>query len=91
LLQADLPFDVIYTSHSFSSIRAAWTSGFGITALPARAIDDASMIIAPHSGLPPLPDLNAGIYLAGQMSSPDAGPFALRFAELLSQSYRCVA
>jgi len=91
LQQAERPFEIIYTSQCYASIRAAWTNGFGITALPARAVDDSNMVLTQANGLPFLPDLRAGIYLAGQMSSPDVGPLAIRFAKMLTESYRRVA
>jgi DNA-binding transcriptional LysR family regulator len=91
LVRAERPFEIIYTSQCFASIRAAWLSGFGITALPASAIKDSKTVLDKSSGLPSLSDLRAGIFLAGQMSSPDVGPLAMRFAEVLTESYRHVA
>jgi DNA-binding transcriptional LysR family regulator len=91
LLQADRTFEVVYTSKCHSSVRAAWTSGFGVTALPARVANDPSLILGAAHGLPALPDLKAGIYLSGTMPNHDAEPIAQRFAEMLTESFQLVA
>ena len=91
LAEAGRPFEIIYTSPCISGIRAALNNGFGITALPVRAIDDPSIILGPQSGLPALPSLKSGIFVSAEAGTPDIGPLAMHFAEILTLEYKNVA
>jgi DNA-binding transcriptional LysR family regulator len=91
LTRADMPYEVIYTSQCLPTLRAALNSGFGITVLPERAVQDRDLILKGNSRLPKLPELRGAIYLAGRMASPDAGPLATRFAQMVNTSYLRVA
>ncbi|MEM9144907.1 MAG: LysR family transcriptional regulator [Pseudomonadota bacterium] len=55
LTQAGRPFNVTFTSTSFSNLRCAIRAGLAIGVLPARAIEPGMRPAPPSRGLPPLP------------------------------------
>ncbi len=73
--------DVVYTTSSLASIEAAVRAGFGVTALAARLMPPG---LAPLPGLPPLPDVNAGIYLNARAQGRQVRRLAALFGEILA-------
>lgn len=80
-------YEIVYTGESLSSLTAAWRSGFGVTALPVRSLedDDRRRFAGDSHGLPKLTDLASGIYVARSPLNPDAKMLASTFADLLRQ------
>ncbi|MDR3497482.1 MAG: LysR substrate-binding domain-containing protein [Ancalomicrobiaceae bacterium] len=81
------PYEIVYTGESLSSLTAAWRSGFGVTALPTRSIEDEDRrrFLGHSYGLPKLADMASGIYVTRSPLNPDAQMLAGAFADLLRQ------
>lgn len=63
LEKAKLPYEVVFTSSSFSGLRAAATAGFAITVLPFEMLEPGLLQGNRETVLPPLPDLSYRLYI----------------------------
>lgn len=63
LEQAQLPYEVVFTSSSFSGLRAAATAGFAITVLPSEMLEPGLVLATSDTVLPPLPDLSYRLFI----------------------------
>jgi len=79
-------FEIVYTSPSLSSIEAAVTSGFGITALAARVVPRTLSPIRALPRLPSLTDVVVGVYMREERADRNLRTIAARFAELFVDS-----
>ena len=62
LPDAELTWEIVYTSPSLTGVRAAALAGLAITPLPASAVITGLRILDTEAGLPRLPDLAFAIY-----------------------------
>ena len=79
LRDAELTWQIVYTSPSLTGLRAAALAGLAITPLPASAVIAGLRILGAEEGLPRLPDLEFAIYEKGR---PDKAASALGAALL---------
>jgi DNA-binding transcriptional LysR family regulator len=62
LSEAELVWQIVYTSPSLTGVRAAALAGLAITPLPTSAIVTGLRVLGVESGLPVLPDLEFAIF-----------------------------
>src|SRR5258705_3986005 len=62
LQDADLTWEIVYTSPSLTGVRAAALAGLAVTPLPASAVIAGLRILDAEAGLPRLPDLEFAVY-----------------------------
>ena len=74
LTAAARPFEVVYSTQTYAGVDTAVRTSFGLTALPERIARKHPMMLPETIGLPPLKPLKGGVYLAGDLSDPMAGP-----------------
>lgn len=67
-----IPFRLNHISGSLSGIRAAVRAGLGITARSIEALEPSMRVLGSAEGLPPLPDVNLYLYVAGMNAHPTA-------------------
>ena len=79
LRDAELTWQIVYTSPSLIGVRAAALAGLAITPLPASAVIAGLRILGAEEGLPRLPDLEFAIY---EKARPDNAASALTAALL---------
>ena len=79
LRDAELIWQIVYTSPSLTGVRAAALAGLAITPLPASAVIAGLRILGAEEGLPRLPDLEFAIY---EKARPDKAASALTAALL---------
>jgi DNA-binding transcriptional LysR family regulator len=79
LRDAELIWQIVYTSPSLTGVRAAALAGLAITPLPASAVIAGLRILGAEEGLPRLPDLEFAIY---EKARPDNAASALTAALL---------
>jgi DNA-binding transcriptional LysR family regulator len=75
--------DVVYTTPSLTGIEAAVRAGFGVTAMAERLVPPALTILR---GLPPLPDLPAGIYLNPRAQNRQVRRLATLLADAMAET-----
>eukprot|EP01037_Dinobryon_pediforme_P024794 gene24794-26713_t len=86
LMRDGRAYEIVCISRSVACIKAAVAAGFGISALPTRSLQQGDFRLDGTGALPQLPSLHGGIYLAGNLSGPGAGPLAAHFAKILTRS-----
>ena len=91
LTAAARPFEVVYSTQTYAGVDTAVRTSFGLTALPERIARKHPMMLPETIGLPPLKPLKGGVYLAGDLSDPMAGPLAAQLAGILSPQSTRVA
>ena len=74
LRASELVWQIVYTSPSFTGVRAAALAGLAITPLPASAVIGGLRSLGVETGLPLLPDLEFTIF---EKRRPDAAATAL--------------
>jgi DNA-binding transcriptional LysR family regulator len=74
LRASELVWQIVYTSPSFTGVRAAALAGLAITPLPASAVIGGLRSLGVETGLPRLPDLEFTIF---EKRRPDAAVAAL--------------
>jgi DNA-binding transcriptional LysR family regulator len=74
LRASELVWQIVYTSPSFTGVRAAALAGLAITPLPASAVIGGLRSLGVETGLPLLPDLEFTIF---EKRRPDAAVTAL--------------
>jgi DNA-binding transcriptional LysR family regulator len=74
LRESELVWQLVYTSPSLTSVRAAALAGLAITPLPASAIVAGLRVLGAESGLPVLPALEFAIF---ERKRPDAAAATL--------------
>jgi DNA-binding transcriptional LysR family regulator len=74
LRASELVWQIVYTSPSFTGVRAAALAGLAITPLPASAVIGGLRSLGVETGLPLLPDLEFTIF---EKRRPDAAAIAL--------------
>jgi DNA-binding transcriptional LysR family regulator len=79
LRDAELTWEIVYTSPSLTGVRAAALAGLAITPLPVSAVIAGLRILDAKEGLPRLPDLDFAIY---EKARPDNAAAALAAALL---------
>jgi DNA-binding transcriptional LysR family regulator len=79
LRNADMAWEIVYTSPSLTGVRAAALAGLAITPLPTSAIIAGLRMLGTQDGLPRLPDLDFAIY---EKARPDKAAAALAAALL---------
>jgi DNA-binding transcriptional LysR family regulator len=79
LRDAELTWEIVYTSPSLTGVRAAALAGLAITPLPVSAVIAGLRILDAEEGLPRLPDLDFAIY---EKARPDNAAAALAAALL---------
>jgi DNA-binding transcriptional LysR family regulator len=78
LRDSDVTWEIVFTSPSFTGVRAAALAGLAVTPLPASVVNNGLRALGPESGLPALPDLEFAIF---EKPKPDAA--AAAFAAVL--------
>jgi DNA-binding transcriptional LysR family regulator len=79
LRDAELGWEIVYTSPSLTGVRAAAVAGLAVTPLPLGAVTAGLRVLGAAEGLPPLPDLEFAIY---EKARPDKAAAALSAALL---------
>jgi DNA-binding transcriptional LysR family regulator len=79
LRDAELTWEIVYTSPSLTGVRAAALAGLAITPLPASAVIPGLRVLGVEAGLPRLCDLEFAIY---EKARPDKAAAALAAALL---------
>lgn len=79
-------FDIVYTSQSLTSLEAAVTTGFGITALARRIVKPDLIIAGQEHRLPSLSDVMVGIYIREGTDRSHFTMLAARIADLFMDS-----
>lgn len=74
--RAGLPWRIVYSSSSLSSIQAAVQAGLGIGVLGKSSILPGMKAVAAKAGLPPMPDVAIAIYSRKSPSGALTGSFA---------------
>jgi DNA-binding transcriptional LysR family regulator len=77
LREAELTWEIVYTSSSLTGVRAAALAGLAIAPLPESAVIAGLRILDAKAGLPRLPDLELAIY---EKPRPDKAAAALAAA-----------
>jgi DNA-binding transcriptional LysR family regulator len=74
LRESELAWQIVYTSPSFTGVRAGALAGLAISPLPASAVVAGLRVLGVESGLPVLPDFEFAIF---ERKRPDAAAAAL--------------
>lgn len=91
LEDAGIPYQVVFTSNSFSSLKAAIGAGIAVGALPLNSLDSTLRVLGPRPDLPQLPDSVRTINVARRADSDLTAAMTTSLKKTLNRRWRVSA